>query len=694
MNKPGPKTMTLQQALDLGVQHHQAGRLREAEGVYRQILAGDPNNVHALHLLGLLSSQVGQGETAVDYIRRAIAQNPTAAKYHCDLGAAMAIAGRHEQAIEAYERAILLQPDLADAHEKMGSSLIRLGRFERAVESLQTALRLKPNDFHVLDSLGSALSQAGRQEEAIEVLRRAMALRANYAPTHHNMGNALVRLNRFDEAMVAYRTALELRPDYPEVLSSLSGILCERDATDEAIKLARRALALQPDSSVAWFNLGRGLQKQNRLTESADALRRSLAINPRFHQALNELGTVLGQMKAHEEAIDAFRRSLQILDSAEVRYNLGTALFESGRLKEAIGEYRKAESLGLGDPKLYNNLGAVYRQLGQNEKAMDFFRRALSAGGEFPLARFNLAMLQLLSGEFREGWAGYEMRWEARSIPRPARYAQLGVWAGDDLGGRRILLDCEQGYGDAIQFARYIPVIAGRGGKPILAAQPTLRRLLQTAPCLAGIVCPPEELPPFDVQCPLMSLPHVLGTTLETIPRNVPYIFADPALVERWRRRFGQDGRRKIGLCWWGNPTHGEDRRRSFSLEALAPLGQVPGTWFCSLQKGEAARQASAEPAGLHITDWTAELSDFADTAALIANLDLVISCDTAVAHLAGAIGKPVWLLLPLVADWRWMEKRDDSPWYPTMRLFRQVKPGDWRTPVLEAAKMLRKMAE
>ncbi|MGA2441524.1 MAG: tetratricopeptide repeat protein [Tepidisphaeraceae bacterium] len=685
--------MTLQQALDLGVQHHQAGRLREAEGIYRQILAGDPNNAHALHLLGLLSSQVGQGETAVEYIRRAIAQNPTAARYHCDLGAAMAIAGRYEQAIEAYERAILLQPDLSDAHENKGSSLIRLGRFERAVESLQTALRLKPNDFRVLDSLGSALSQAGRQEEAIEVLKRAMALRANYAPTHHNMGNALVRLNRLDEAIGAYRTALALRPDYPEVLSSLSGILCEREATDEAIELARRALAIQPDSPVAWFNLGRALQKQNRLTESVDALRRALAINPRFHQALNELGTVLGQMKELDGAIETFGRSLQIVDSVEVRYNLATALFESGRLEEAIGEYHKAEAMGFRDPRLYNNLGAVYRQLGQNEKAMEFFRRALSAGEEFPLARFNLAMLQLLRGELREGWAGYEMRWKARSIPTPARYAQLGVWGGEELAGRRILLDCEQGFGDAIQFARYIPVIAGRGGKPIVAAQPTLRRLLQTVPCVEGIVCPPEELPPFDVQCPLMSLPQVLGTTLATIPGNVPYVFADPALVERWRQRFGKDGRKKVGLCWWGNPTHKEDRTRSFSLEVLVPLGAVPNTWFCSLQKGPAGRQAAAGPAEFEITDWTAELWDFADTAALIANLDLVIACDTAVAHLAGAMGKPVWLLLPLVADWRWMENRNDSPWYPTMRIFRQEKPGDWPGVVDGLAKELRAFA-
>jgi tetratricopeptide (TPR) repeat protein len=690
MNKPATITMSLQQALDLAVQHHQAGRLREAEGIYRQILAADPNNAHALHLLGLVSSQVGQPDMAVQYIRRAIEQNPTAALYHSNLGAALATAGRHEQAIEACERAIQLRPDLTDAYENMASSLKRLEQFDRAVQSLQTALRLKPNDFGILDSLGGALSQAGRQEEAIEILRRALALRPNSAPTHHNLGNALVRLNRLDEAMAAYGTALELRPDYPEVLSSLSGILCQKGSIDEAMELARRTLAIQPDSSVAWFNLGRALQKLNRLPESVDALRRALAINPQFHQAHSELGTVLGQLKAHEDAIDAFSRSLQILDSVEVRYNLATALFESGRLEEAIGEYQKAESQGFRDPRLYNNLGAIYRQLGQNDKAMEFFRRALSGAEELPLAKFNIAMMHLLRGEFRQGWAGYETRWAARSIPIPARYGQLGIWTGDDLAGRRILLDCEQGYGDAIQFARYIPVISAMGGKPILTAQPVLRRLLQTVPCLEGIVCPPEPLPPFDVQCPLMSLPHVLGTTLQTIPANVPYVFADPELVERWRQRIRRDERIKVGLCWWGNPTHTDDRTRSFSLEVLGPLGDVPGVWYCSLQKGDAARQAAGESAGLRMADWTADLSDFADTAALVANLDLVISCDTAVAHLAGAMGKPVWLLLPFAADWRWMENRHDSPWYPTMRIFRQTKRGDWHTPVLEAANMLR----
>jgi tetratricopeptide (TPR) repeat protein len=693
MEKPAGTTMTMQQALDLAVKHHQAGRLREAEGIYRRILEGDPNNPHALHLLGVLASQVGQNDSAVDYIRRAIAQNPTAAQYQCNLGAALVTAGRIEEAIETYQRGLLLQPELPDAYANLGIAQMRLGQFASAVESLQTALKSKPEDFKILDSLGSALSQNGQQEEAIQILTRAWALRSDYAPTHHTLGNALVRLGRFDEAISAYRVALALRPDFPEVLCSLAGLVSDKGQTDEAIELARRALKIQPNSAAAWYNLARALHKQSRLEESLEALNKTLAVDANFNFAYNEMGNVLLEMKQHDKAIEAFREMLKRTPTGEVRYNLGTALWHSGRPDEAIVELKQAEKSGFIDPRLYNNLGTIHHQVGRYDKAVEFFRRASSVGVEFPLARFNLAMLQLLQGDFKEGWIGYESRWIARSIPMPARYAQLGIWDGGDVRGRRVLLDCEQGFGDSIQFARYIPLIAERGGQPMLATQPELRRLLKTAPGLERVICPPEELPMFDVQCPLLSLGHLFGTTLENIPAKVPYLFADQAAVESWGTRIPRDDRVKVGLCWSGSPKHREDRVRSLSPEDLAPLGDVADAWYCSLQKAPDARGTIKMPQGLQISDWTAELGDFAETAALIANLDLVISCDTAVAHLAGAMGKPVWVLLPYVPDWRWMLERDDSPWYPTMRLFRQAKGGDWRTPVAKSVKALEKFA-
>jgi tetratricopeptide (TPR) repeat protein len=691
MKKQAATTLTMQEALDLAVKHHQAGRLRDAEGIYRRILEGDPNNAHALHLLGVLASQVGQNDSAVEYIRRAIAQNPTAAQYQCNLGAALVTAGRIEEAIETYQRALLLQPELPDAYANLGIAQMRLGQFASAVESLETAVKSKPDDFKILDSLGSALSQDGRQEDAVGILRRALAIRSDFAPTHHTMGNALVRLNRFDDAIVEYRAALALRPDFAAVQSSLAGLLIDKGLTDEAIDLARRALTLLPNSVAAWYNLGRALNKQNRPKESEDALRRALGIDAGFYLAYNELGNALLAMKRYDEAIEAFNQLLKIEPSGEGRYNLGGALWESGRCEEAIAEYKTAESMGFIDPRLHNNVGAIHHQFGRYEKAAGCFGRALTVGGDFPLARFNLGMIQLLQGDFKEGWIGYESRWKAKSIPMPARYAQLGMWDGGDVRGKRILLDSEQGFGDSIQFARYISLIAERGGQPILATQPELRRLLKTVPGVDRVIAPPEEIPMFDVQCPLLSLGYLFGTTVENIPAKVPYLFADQAAAESWGKRLPRDDRMKIGLCWSGSPKHLQDRVRSLSAEDLVPLGQVAETWYCSLQKASEARTASKVPEALPISDWTGELTDFAETAALIANLDLVISCDTAVAHLAGALGKPVWLLLPHVPDWRWLLERDDSPWYPTMRLFRQAKAGDWRSPIRKAVEALKR---
>ncbi len=455
--------------------------------------------------------------------------------------------------------------------------------------------------------------------------------------------------------------------------------------------MARRALALQPESAHAWYNLGRALHRQQRLDEAADALRRAISLEGRFARAYHELGNVLREAKAFDDAIEALTHSLEIEPDAQANYHLGLALLEQGKRKEAIAACLKARSLGCADPLLFNTLGAIHHQLGRIDKAVEFFSQALAIQPDFPLARWNLGLLQLLKGEFQDGWTGYEARWKANVLATPPRYSRGHLWDGGGLKNQRILLDCEQGFGDCIQFVRYIPIICQRGGKPILAVFPELRRLFRMVPGLEEIISPPEEIPPYDVQCPLGSLPRLFGTTLQNIPANVPYLFADPALAERWRPRVPSDGRIKIGLAWSGKADFKDNADRAPGLAALAPLAAVPNTWFCSLQKGPAAAEAVDPPAGFRIVDWTAEMQDFADTAALIAHLDLVICSDTAVAHLAGAMGKPIWLLLSAVPDWRWFLDRDDSPWYPTMRLFRQVKLGDWQAPVHGAATALRK---
>jgi hypothetical protein len=296
----------------------------------------------------------------------------------------------------------------------------------------------------------------------------------------------------------------------------------------------------------------------------------------------------------------------------------------------------------------------------------------------------------LTRGDFERGWNEYEWRWKVKELDMSFNDT-VPLWDGGELNGRRILLVGEQGFGDAIMCARYIPMVAERGGKIILAVHGELRRLIEQSPVAKNVidwVIPDQDIPAHDVYCPLLTLPKVFGTRVETIPAAVPYLKADEAARSKWQTRVPNDGRQKIGLAWAGRPKHVNDRRRSIPAEALAPLADVPNVWFCKLQKGEIARPEEQPP--LEMANWTGELNDFADTAGLVENLDLVITADTAVAHLAGAMGKRVWVLVPFLPDWRWMLNRTDSPWYPTMRLFRQPAPEDWAgaiTQVVEALK-------
>jgi len=298
--------------------------------------------------------------------------------------------------------------------------------------------------------------------------------------------------------------------------------------------------------------------------------------------------------------------------------------------------------------------------------------------------------LLLLQGDFKRGWQEHEWRWKCRDYPSPQRNFAQPLWDGSALERRTLLLHTEQGLGDAIQFIRYLPLVAQRGGKIIIECQAELRRLFQTMLEKCPIVVRGDPLPAFDLHCPLLSLPLIFGTTLENIPQTVPYLHADAQDVKKWRERLDEHSPHlKMGLVWAGSPTNKNDRSRSIKLQSLAPLGQVPGVRLLSLQKGAAAAEAKTPPMGMELVDYTQELTDFADTAALIANLDLLISVDTAVVHLAGAMGKLVWTLLPFSPDWRWLLERENSPWYPTMRLFRQQVIGDWDNVITRVASAL-----
>jgi len=415
--------------------------------------------------------------------------------------------------------------------------------------------------------------------------------------------------------------------------------------------------------------------RAGRFAEAEVICRQVLAQVPDQVDALHLLGILAGQAGHPDDAIALIGRVIQLSPNPEAYSNLGVALREKGQLDLAIDAHRSALRLKGDYADAWRNLGAALNAKGLFDEAMVAFRSALQIKPDFADVHFNLGILLLLRSDFANGWPEYEWRWKLQSQLTSAPRGP-GQWDGSELHGQTILLYGEQGIGDTVQFVRYVPLVVQRGGRVIVECQPELTRLLERFAGVERIVVTGQPRPQFDQHCALLSLPRMFSTNIDSIPARIPYINADPRLVEDWKRRFGPKQAARVGLAWAGRATHRNDRNRSIGFWELGPLWSVQGVEFFSLQKGLATRQTP--PVGAKWIDWTDDLGDFAQTAASIENLDLVITVDTAVAHLAGAMGKPVWVLLPFVPDWRWMLDRQDSPWYPTMRLFRQSAIGDW----------------
>jgi len=455
----------------------------------------------------------------------------------------------------------------------------------------------------------------------------------------------------------------------------LGNVLHIAGRLDEAAMAYSSALLLAPDSAECCYNLAVTRMRQNRLADAASGFEKALRLKPDYAEAHLNLGILQQAYGRPAAAIQCYRQALRTRPRYEsARYNLALTLQDQGRLEEALEQYR---SLHCADA--HNNAGNTLLALGRAQEALASYRRALAADPNHSEARWNLGVVQLLLGDFEKGWEGFEWRFRQRES-RP-RHFDVPLWDGSPLAGRTILIHAEQGLGDTLQFVRFLPELDKRGGFAWLECQPALSCLIGRSYRIA-----PVPLPSFDCHAPLLSLPYLLESG---IPAGAPYLSPAPELIQQWRERLGAWNETRVGLAWAGNPAHKNDRNRSLALEKLAPLAGAPDTVFFSLQKGPQSEEALNPPAGLKLIDLQNDLPDFHHTAAAIMNLDLVISVDSAVAHLAGALGRPVWTLLPFAPDWRWMLDRTDSPWYPTMRLFRQKQRGDWDSVVREVCREL-----
>jgi tetratricopeptide (TPR) repeat protein len=647
--------MTPQQRLEAGLAHHRAGRLGEAEKIYRQVLAEQPKNADALFLLGSLTHQAGKFDAACDLLNQAILVNPTAADYHVNLGVVLTAQGRLAEAVATFKKALALRPKHA-GYFNLGIALLQMGQPDSAANAFREALALEPNQFLTHMMLGNALREMGRAEEAVASYRQALALNPGYADVHNNLGGALAQLHQLQEAVASFQQAVALNPDLAEAHNNLGQALTTMNRLEEAVAAFQKALTLRSNYAGAYNGLGIALQKLGRLEPALAAFRQAATLTPGHAEYLNNMGMALGDLGQLVEALTIFQKVTALRpDHAEYMYNLGVAREDLGRPQDALAAYRQTLALQPDHPESHMSIGMVH----------------------------------LLLGDLVTGWKEYEWRWKCPQVPMQRNIPQP-QWTGGDPAGKTILLHWEQGFGDTLHFIRYAPLIAARGGKVILKCQPELERLMKGVDGIAAVAVHERFLPPFQLHCPLASLPLAFGTTLETIPVRMPYLTPPRDRALAWQERIGAaGGPLRIGLSWAGLPKHRNDRRRSMRLEQFSPLAELKSARFYSLQKGPAAAQSAHPPTGMDFVDWAADLNDFAETAALIANLDLLICVDTSVAHLAGAIGKPVWVLLPLVPDWRWMLNRTDSPWYPTMRLFRQATLGDWTGVMAEVGRAL-----
>jgi tetratricopeptide (TPR) repeat protein len=703
---PPPHARQVGEILARGLAHHQAGHLAEAEVCYREVLRIEPDHAEALHLLGVIAQQNGDYAQSERLIRSAIARNPQSADYHNNLGNTCRLQGDLARAVSNYRQAIALDADHIEALHSLANSLADCGDFAEAEACFRELLRLQPDFADAYYNLGNAKLNQGDALAAVQCYRRAIALQPGCAAYHFNLAHALQRLGYLAEAAGEYRRAASIAPNDFEATYNLGIVLHELKEFAEAADAFRQALLLKPDLPQAMSNLAAALQGLDDYDGAADLLRRAIALNPDFAEAHGNWGGHLWRQGDLDGAKKSCLRAIELNPNLPGAHgNLGHVLFDQGDYRGALDSYDQSLALkpnvvvspnpqqispnaSAGHPWKRGDLRNAFdacRRIGP-DFAIAEYRRALATKSNCVELLYYVGLLHLLHGDFAAGWHNYEYRWQTKMLRNARRDFSQPQWLGQPLAGTRILLHAEQGLGDTLQFIRYVPMVASRGAKVILEVPSELRRLVETTlGSIAQIVTRGSRLPDFDCQSPLLSLPLVFQTTQTSIPASIPYLQAHAQLAGEFAQHCASPANTglRVGLVWSGSPRHTRDPQRSTPLAQLCALTEIPGATFYSLQKGPAAKDLLNMPIDMNLVDLSGYLNDFADTAAAIANLDLVVTVDTAVAHLAGALGKPVWILLTRNPDWRWLLDREDSPWYPTARLFRQGVAGDW-SPVID----------
>lgn len=679
--------MSVREALD----KHQAGDRVTAERLYRIVLVRHPEDWQALHGLGVLCFETGRREEAIGLLERATALKPDDLATLGNLAAAYASLKRFAEAEQQFRAALVLDPTAASAQYNLGSVLKDQGRLEEALAAFQTVLALDPRHANAARQEAALLQALERPAEAVAAAYdRAIALNPDNPRLHFQRGRIRHQRGARPAAIEDFTRALALKPDYLPAMVNLGAALQEEGRHVEAEATHRRALAQDPTALEPIRNLASLLQKIGKRTEALELRQRETRIAPDEAEGHNALGNLLNELDRFEEACRAFERALQLKpDSAAALSNLAYALSGLEQFELARQTAERAIACDPSHANAYSALGHIYHAQGDNHRAIEAWRRGLEAAPDDAGIHANLALGLLKRGDYEAGWREYGWRIRTETLASLAPELHAPRWQGEPLAGKTLLMLREQGMGDIIQFARYAAVAADQGARVLVDCPQSLQRLFATLHGADRVVDAKQPGEPVDFEIRLMDMPQYCETRPDTVPAAIPYLAAEPEARRRWQVRLTALPRPWIGLVWQGNRHYRDDRHRSLPLATLAPLLDHPAS-FISLQKGYGSEQIAAGGFVGRLVDWTSDLGDFADTAALLDNLDLVVTIDSAVGHLGGALGKQVWVMLSHVTDFRWFLDRTDSPWYPHHRLFRQPKRRDWGSVVDAIAAELR----
>jgi len=586
-----------------------------------------------------------------------------------------------ERAVSLYDRVIALQPDHAEAFYKRGNALKDLGQLSAALASYEAAVKHRPDFGYAWCNRGFVQQSLGMREEALASFDAAVRLNPDDLVAHVNRGALLQSLSRWQEALASHDRVLASNPQLFQTWLFRGNVLRELRQPEAALASFRKALELKPDYAEAHYNCGVAYELLQQPQAALDSYDRAIASFPQFHQAHYNRGGLLKADGRLQEALEAYDRAIAIkADYAEAHSNRGAVLHELERWDEALASFDRALTLRPGYAEAHMQRAHTLGALGRYEASLREYDRAVALKPEFPEARYNRSQMQLMLGDYEQGWVDYEWRWRnpaklkvwPRVLPQP-------LWLGQEpIAGKRLLIHCEQGLGDTLQFCRFARSVADLGGIVFLEVQQSLVGLLQGLAGVAQVIAQGSPLPEFDYHCPMMSLPLALRTTVATIPGADGYLHGDPAQVAWWQARLGERTRPRIGLVWSGNPAQANDRKRSCALAGWIEHLPREFDYFC-LQKDIRPQ----DEVTLAANPWIArhdEVGTMSGTAALCECLDLIISVCTSGAHLSGALGRPTWILLAFDAEWRWLHARSDTPWYRSARLYRQPAIGDWQS--------------